>query len=455
MRVIYCFIFLLFFIYETSGQAKFTSPVRDTSFTIDSLYYLYAKEGFYTVVDDVQYLQNYLISLDRNSQLAELDRLKKAAKKYKCEGLMKEHGYFEEILYPNISEYDEEKEIYISPNLERNIKSYRKYIDKASDSGDILFKLRMMQWMLHVCYYDVTNSKYAQAFELSRFFLKELDEVSLDIYPMRSFSYYTIAELYCKFDDYEKALPIIEKALQETPYYFDYGSAAAHNTLGLYYMESNTDLSEKHFQTILEIEKDYTRKEEYSAIANSNLARMLYKQGKYSEALRMFPASIVPSMKENDVIFVSGIFTNMGNCYLKIGNLEMTKNMIDSSLYYIRCENYKRHSYYTRIYTLMSKYYASINQELNSHLYLDSAFMSDERQKNIFNYSSLLKAEQMIFEYEQQMKDKELSYKTNLLILLIVLLLIVAIFLGVVLFLYRKKKGSLRSLSSKKSILGF
>lgn len=448
MRILFLLILSLLSV-GISAQTKFQSPVRDASFTIDSLYFLYAKEGYYTIVDDVEAFQYYMIELDRDSQLKELERLKAAAGKYESKELMKEYQYLDLILIPCKAEYNAATGKYICPDLDKIIEGYRGFIKEAVKDDDILFKLRMVLWLFRGLCHDISESKYAQAFELAKYFQDDLDNVSLEVFPLRSFSYYALAELYYKFDNYDEALPLISKALEETPYYFDYGSMAANNMLGLYYRQDNIEASNHFFRTILEQEKNYSRKAEYISIARNNLAYNLFLQNKYSEALSLFSQAITPEIREKDEYFTSGIYANMGSCYLELNNLEMTKNMIDSSLYYLRSNNFKKDTYYTRIYKLMSKYYASINESELSHLYLDSAFIANERHEQRYNYSSILEAEQTIFNYQQQIKDNELSYKNRLLVLHVILLLTISFGLIVAIVFYRKKYDAYETLVDK------
>lgn len=447
------YICILFFLLSTSTLSaqseRYTVPLKDSSFTIDSLYYIYATKGFYGAVDEIIALHDYLLGIDSILFENEIEKMRQFALKYDNKAMLQDIKLLKTNRMPN-KPIQKGNKFYINEKaFAAKEAMYQKLIKEASEDGNILLKINALSGLWNVYYYDITQTHYAEAFQTVKLLIKELNNTTKEMFPMRSMLYSSIAGFYYNFQDYDNMLVYSLKALKETPYYYDRGAFSARNTLGVYYRgQNNLDSSDYYFHAILEDKKNIKDRNLYDAIALNNIGYNYYLREKYDTAISLFKQAI-PLICKQDKPFTSGIYSNLGNCYLRLNHISKAKEAIDSSLLYLNSQQHRPSEYYMKLFLLMSKCYACEGDFNLSQLYLDSAFLMQKKHEEDFNSTILLKAEQELFESEKKANELEIRHKNRLLFFLGVVIIVISILLVFIINLYRRKRSAYKALVQK------
>ena len=177
--------------------------------------------------------------------------------------------------------------------------------------------------------------------------------------------------------------------------------------MGLIYRNAFNDLdrSDSCFRAMLQI--TYIRPEEgnnrdiWDGIAEGNIGYNMLLRSAYDEAIPLLKSSMAKMLRFDDYAYASGPAINLADIYLKKDNTSEAKQYIDLSREYY--DRMPREGRLSRIYEVMSRYYAATGRPEQSMAYMDSIVMALKKEEEQFNGLLLLRAEQRNHLREQQM----------------------------------------------------
>lgn len=387
------------------------------------------------------YYADFLMYVSLEKKQEELDKMRRFARLYKNKQMEYESEYLENH--------------FIFENKDRSVEKIRTIeaaAKRAEKRGDLVMKIRMRHHMF-LLFITYIEPYYYDAFRIAEELLTDLDKVDETLYPDKRMIYFEIGQLYYRFRDYDKAIPLLEKALTDrSRYFYDRSNLRARNTLGVYYRrEGNIERSDEYFISMLESPDMVKYRPMYDAIAIANLGHNRVETKQYDEAIKLYHIALPVSIAENDSAFASGITLGLGECYLGKGEINKVKDMIDTTRIFIH-----RHYFvpadlhrYRDLYPLISKYYARIGNTELSEVYMDSTFVAYKRFENDFNALTILRAKQELFDIEKQAKDEEISSKQRQLLISLISGVLTLISLTVIVYYYRKKRAAYHALVVK------
>ncbi|MDU1892164.1 MAG: helix-turn-helix domain-containing protein [Dysgonomonas sp.] len=405
----------------------------------DTIFTNYANKGFTSVISDLyEYYEDIFWNLPAEKKSSEIEKMRVIAENYNSIPLQLETQFIETLILPE----------YNNDEIEAKAKQFQSIIDR-SNTEHIIMKLRSQEAIFDLYW---RHTKYAKAFSQIHLMNNTLKEIKDDQFPDKGHFYFKIGEAYYVFSDYEKAIPILRKAIQPSKFYCDRANLQASNLLGKYYLtKGEIDSSKYYFRLAYNSHDKVKSRSMYDAIALSNLGYSLIEGGEYDEAISYFQAGLDRMLLDNDYVRTSETILGLAHCYLGKNNRKETKRMIDSSLVYI--EKSDNRELYRSIYPLMSKYYSRIGKSELAEAYLDSTIAVNNRYIEKYNSKYILLAEQELFETSSIAKDEELKYQkekyndrifySSLIIIAISLGLVIAI------ILYRRNKNAYRALVQK------
>jgi len=417
------------------------SAAEDTghSFDRDSLFERYARQGRMAVFEELTYYYDDVLTGLSREDLAEEG--KEAVALIRATGnkrIFPEIGYLEALCLP-----DTTRQL-----ADIRFAAFREVRRKASRHKDIEMEMRASVWLFRHHY---SRGEYHDAFSMAHEIGKRLEELTDEQYPFRKQAYFYLGEAYYHFNDYDRAVPYLKKAVADSAlYFFDRSNLQARNTLGVYYRDKNElEESDRWFRSMLTSPDRVKFRAMYDCIAISNLGGNLNRRGRYAEAIPLFRKALPVALAENDESFASGITCGLGEAYLALGDLVGTKNMIDSTRLFINVYNHT--SRYRTLYPLMNCYYMRTGNDSLAAVYLDSTLIVTRQLVEQYNARHILRAEQDIFGNERRLKEHELRVQRLIARISVIACLIILMLLWIVVTLYRKNRRAYRELVRKSS----
>lgn len=437
------FFFFIFFAYGNNGDSLYIEKYSKTIYyNSDTIFSNYAQKGFVTVIEDLyEYYEDIFWNLPPERKQSELLKMKRIADERNCEELREEVNFLNSLLLPSDN----------SEQFGKKVKEIEQVVSNAIEHNNSSMELRGMEALLNLYWH---STKYARAFRQIRSIERRLENITDEEYPEKGRMYFRIGEAYFFFRDYDKAIPYLRKALKPSKYYFDRSNLRARNTLGSYYnLKGEIDSAEYYFRSAYNNFDIVRGRSMFDALSLSNLGHSLVKRQKYNEAIPYFRVGLTRMILDydHDYKLASDAAVGLAECYFSINNMKKTKDMIDSSLLFInRSDNV---DFYQSVYPIMCKYYAKIGNTNLTKAYLDSTIVANERYMQEYSGLSILRAEQEIFEAEKQAKDEELRFNehnyTNRLIYSGIIMLFISLGLVFFIILYRSKRKAYQALVVK------
>jgi len=179
---------------------------------------------------------------------------------------------------------------------------------------------------------------FYRSFLMAEKLLRDVEGVSEAEFPRKRSVYSEVGYLYYHFRDYAGAVPLLEKALTDkSTYYFDITNLRVRNTLAVYYHTTgDPERAAYYYRSMLESPDENFLRAMFSAIALTGLGRIKAEQGDFRGAIRLLRAALPVPAYVNDHNYAVGIMASLGNYYLKLGETDKTRNMIDSMRLYIQ-----------------------------------------------------------------------------------------------------------------------
>lgn len=405
----------------------------------DTIFSNYCEKGFNKVIGDLyEYYEDVFWNMPQNTQQSEIQKMRNIAESYDNKELDKEAELMEALSLPEENE----------PEIKHKIKRIQSIVESDCEDNPSV-KIRGIESIFDIYW---RSMKYAKAFSQIHLLDKALQDTVYKDFPDIGNFYFRIGEAYFFFQDYEKAIPYLRKAMKPSKFYCDRANLKATNTLGTYHnLKGNIDSAEYYFRKAYNSRDMVKSRSMYDAIALGNLGHSLVQRKKYNEAIPYFQAGLDRMLIDFDYKRASDATLGLARCYFGKGDLKAAKQMIDSSLVYVeRSDNV---NLYRLLYPLMSKYHSKIGNKELADAYLDSTILASNRYMEKYNSRHILRAEQELFETASTAKDEELRYQREKYNDRIFYgsICIAIISLGLVFFiiLYRKNRKAYRALVQK------
>jgi len=389
------------------------------------------------------YYDDYIMHLTHEAFQHEVDRMKQAARKYKSPRLEDELRFLKAFPY-----------YYASP-WEEPIARGRKTADQLEKEGKLILAVRLRYDLLRKAT-SAAPPFYHLAFRVAGELLDDLDRVTDEEFFYKRAAYSAIGHLHYTFRDYDKALPLLRKALvDKTPNYFDTSNLRARNTLAVYYQSVDSlDRAEEYYQSMLASPDSVYARPMFNAIAWANLGRIYAQRGDCTQSMPLYEAALPIAIRMHDNNFAAGILISMGECYLAQGNLKKTREMIDTTLVWIRdYEKFVSPHRYRNLYPLIGKYYLRQGDIKTFELYADSTALAEKKYQEVHNARVILRAQDEIFEAEKMVRDeqitaqhRQLALSRAVIILAAVGIILLVVALGIRIVYSRRLADKVRSL---------
>ncbi|MBB4037946.1 AraC-like DNA-binding protein/Tfp pilus assembly protein PilF [Dysgonomonas hofstadii] len=409
-------------------------------FNSDTIFSNYADYGFKETVNDLyEYYEDVFAYLPLEKRKEEIRKMQQIAEKKNSPLLLKEAGLLEIFCLP------EEDEAQIFHKADKLIQ----LSEESAKMKDACMQMRSMEAAFDLYW---RRAKYARAFKQIYSMDKALQNVSDEEFPLKEAISFRIGEAYFFFKDYNKAMPYLRKAMVPSKLYIDRTNLKAINTVGIYYsLKGKIDSSDYYFRLAYNSSDKVKSRTIYDGIALTNLGYNLIKKKRYDEAIPYFRAGFAYMLDKNAYKSASDVAVGLAQCYFGKGDMRKAGQLIDSSLIYI--EKSGNNDLYKSLYPLMCEYYIKTGDKAMATAYMDSTIAFNERYLNKYNSTHIMRAEQELFEAENNAQSEELRYQKEIYNerFLYGVLIIMFISLGLVVFiiLYRRNRNAYRALVQK------
>ena len=423
-------------IISAKREAMRTTPLKE-------LVRNYAEKGFTGVLHDPVWLAEYfdqavtILSVDEYEEF--FGRMEEIAEQYKSPGLDAEIEFLRGYIIEVTNEGTFAQAMEILENVARN----------ARKRKDKYMEVRAIAEMWHESLYSGHLTEY---FYYAGRLLKELGEVD-DGYPFKHKDYFKVGMCYYLTDEYEKAIPLLKKALHDGPSVFsDESNIQARNYLASYYtkFDEQPDSAEYYHRSILELEESVYKQPPHLGIAITNLGRIAMARGEYDKAIAMLEAGkeLMLGYVEGEAAFLGGIYISLGRSYLETGRLDKLPDIIDSARMYME-RHWIKDMGKNGLFDLMSRYYARIGEGELSSVYLDSMHVHMERANMARSSNMMARGEKMLHHMEKQLLDEKIEKQKSTIFLVSVIMAFCIAGTIVVIYLYRKKRAAYAMLAEK------
>jgi len=407
----------------------------------DTLFSKYAKKGYVSVFEEFNYdFDSKFLDASEEERMEMTLALKHYSKKYNCQDIEMEAKLLSALAMPDTT----------PDNIASKLKVLQNLANDAATKKNPVLELRIMVSIFDFLYN--TAQDYHRTFIQLKLVDEKLKNFTNEQYPGKGSVYYSFAELYYKFRDFDNAIYYLNKSFVKPKYFFERSNLQAWNTLGLYHLgNGNTDSALYCFNAILLSPDSVYKRDRHNAIAKKHIADIFFEDNQPDTALALLKQSLCVMEKgNNSYAFISSIYTAMGNIYLSKDMMKETKEMIDKSLCYNKKIQPKSSLYnYIDIYLLQNKYYSTLRDADAAFLYLDSIRLAYNDKENVFNGLTQLKAEQELYETERQLQSAKTRFRTILISIACCIVAVVVGGLAMVNYRYRKKIAAYKLLVKK------
>lgn len=385
------------------------------------------------------YYEDILNYLPSDRQIQEVSKMRYAAKKYNSQELSFEADYMYALVLP----------VKRGNDISFKISKMEEVITKATKRNNLIMKIRGMEAIFKI-YWE--SSLYSKAFSQAYLIDKELENITDAEYPGRGLAYYQIGKAYYFFNDYDKAIPYLRRALTSPTYYFDKSDLLARNLIGSYYNQAgNIDSAEYYFRSAYFSTENVKSKTIIDAASLSNIGKCLINRGEPDKAIPYLRAGLTRILVDKDYELASGVTLELAKCYLEKKDFRKAKNLIDSTQLFIRRSD--NADLYQSLYPLMCRYHSNTGNTTLAAAFFDSTLMVNKAHQNKYNSLHILKAEQDLYEAGAKAKDEEIKMKEETfryqIFYGVIIILLISSGLVISIVLYHKKQVAYRALIQK------
>jgi len=413
-------------------------PVRRQlveSASLDTLLSTYARHGMTKAtrshVTLIEYLTQKLHDLPYEERQSYIDTLYTRIRPYKSKRLELLIDMMKGNIWNDVDNYDSKTEW-----LEKVVRKARRYRDADLES----FALHHL-WGIN--YY---NAKYARSF----FYMSQWEDALTRVspgYPRKAMEYFSIGMAYYHFKNYDRAIPLMHKAVQAGGY-----SLRPWNYLAIYHHRNGQLDSAAYYHNAI-IASPETREHDpmIIPIALCNLGRIEMERGHLKDAQAMLEAGLDYIKGTWDTSFIVGVHTSLGECYLAQGDTAAARRHIVAARDSLppTGPDGLLHYRFADLYALQSRYYARKGQYNLEKIYQDSAFLANTQNEQFAGQHIILLGEQQLQEAEAELQREENARQRAVILYITIGLVLAIVALVVIIRLYRKRDAAYNVLARK------
>ena len=296
------------------------------------------------------------------------------------------------------------------------------------------------------------SANFASVFILALQLELALDDIDEEQYPDKRADYARLGEVYYLFNDFEKSIVILRKALTKTPprTFTDRANLDARKMIGLCYANLNQmGPSDYYFRSILESEDMVLDRPVYNAYALSLLGYNAMMRGKYEKAL-VLGSTVLPFFRNyTDPGHLADMYYSLSKSYYNLGDIVQSGLAVDSILVYANKDNYQPSKRFKQAFSALIRYNAAVGNATLTKAYNDS-LINIYRQDNRLHASQYIAhARQVLSEQHASEVQKKVTACHRNMIVGIVIAFLVMLFAGYTFFQYRRLRTAYRTLAQK------
>ncbi len=232
-------------------------------------------------------------------------------------------------------------------------------------------------------------------------------DMNIEEFPDKAIFLQQIGNDFLFFGDYRKAISYFRR-VAELPLdeYYIYAYRHSYNNLGLSYREiGNLDSSDYFFEKLF-IHADSTS-EQWVGIASGNLGYNHFLKKEFEPAIPHFETDIRLAEKFDDLGLAVGSCIPLADIYIQKGDLKTSKIYIDKAIDYIQRSG--QTDRFAKLYPVMSKWEAAMNNPQKATAYLDSALSYQKRVNEKFSALQLMRANQEVMASQREKEIQVLN----------------------------------------------
>jgi len=408
----------------------------------------------------------YIIGIDPETFVKVYDEMVAASARYKNKAMEREMDYVWSMRYVHP---DAPAEVW-----DKAFELAKKYGRK----GDPETKFRMLNHMYLMSqfstYWATGIEHRIPAVELINEILTSMDklEKGSDLYKRygQAVFFPEIGIFYYSHKQYDKALPLLWKAVED-PWdsYWNHHIMRARDYLGDYYAGiGDYERSDSLYLSILTSSCNVIRRPVYDVVAIGALAANANIRGNKQEAMRLYRVVLPRALELRDYALAGSYAAHLGRLYMERGEMEQTRQLMDSSRRYLVAGNERAGRNWDRYFALKRDYHLKMGNTGMVALYIDSLdqvkteveqmFNLQKLEQDcltqqplrmmeqMFNLQKLAYTEQLVFEQEKALQDKELEKQRSRIMLISVILVVITLLLAVFFYYNRKLHSKNRDL---------
>ena len=405
------------------------------SASLDTLLSTYARCGMTKAtrshVTLIEYLTQMLHDMPGEEKIKYIDTLYTRVRPYKSKRLELLIDMMKGHIWNDVDDYD--------------IKTQwlEKVVRKARRLGDADLEAFALHHLWGINYY---NAKYARSF----FYMPQWEDALTRVSPGyhgKAIDYFSIGMAYYTFKNYDRAIPLMHKAVQAGGY-----SLRPWNYLAIHHHRNGQLDSAAYYHNAI-IASPETREHDpmIIPIALCNLGRIEMERGHLKDAQAMLETGLDYVKGTWDTSFIVGLHTSLGECYLAQGDTAAARRQIVAardSLPPTGPDGLLHHRL-ADLYALQSRYYARKGQYDLEKRYQDSAFLATTQNEQSAGRHIILLGEQQLQEAEAELQREEISRQRTVILYITIGLALITIALIVIIRLYRKRDAAYRVLAQK------
>lgn len=376
------------------------------------------------------------ISASKEERLQLLDGMDAAARRHKSKRLELAADYFRVWMM----------EGFRPEPFEARMDGLEQIVAQSRRAGDRFIEMcaTAEMWLLN----SISN-RYARSFAYAKRYEDVLDKMDDDT-PGKGGRYIALGRSYYDSGDYGRALPLLYKGLRKGRSYQGQ-NLTAWNYLAVYHQKNNhLDSAACYNRTILASEEGLREKSVHLGIAVSNLGRIALARGDHDAAIAMLEAGLECMKQHNDLSFVVGLYTSLGEAWLAKGDLATAKSYIDrvyDERHKFADEAWQNRA--VRLFRLESGYYTRLGQHELAGIYLDSVLTASRNYQQYVGRHNILLGEQQLQEAEIELKLHQVTWQRSLIAFSIAIIILISAALLVIIRLYRRRNAACKILAQQ------
>jgi len=292
---------------------------------------------------------------------------------------------------------------------------------------------------------------YSKAFSIAIHLEKKVLDITGQEFSGRKRTLLKLGEAYYIFKDFPKSISLLKQVISDTPSSFaDNSNLEARKIIGICYANLNQmDSSDYYFKSTLKSKDVVLNRPMYNAVAISNLACNAMLTGQYKKATLLFN-TVLPFIKTgNDFGHIAGMYYGMGNSYYNMGNYEKVGSLIDSIFVYANKDRYNHSKRIKQAFTLGSKYYTTVNNNVKALAYNDSLLYYYNMDESLYTSQYISNAIRQIKDAEIKDQNEKIKSQYHKIIFIFSACLFCLIIIFIISYLYIHKRTAYRMLVLK------